>query len=82
MAGQVTHRAARSSPAHREASGAVDNPTSAKLHLTKSNSCPTKWGHLSWQVAIINEKLADTEVMAKFGILVTRKSRKGLAKVG
>jgi hypothetical protein len=46
MAGRVTHRAARSCPAHGAASGAVDNPTSAKPHLTKSNSCPTKRGHL------------------------------------
>lgn len=39
-------RAARSCPAHRAAGGAVDNPTSARLHLTKSNSCPTERGHL------------------------------------
>jgi hypothetical protein len=24
-------------------SGTIDNPTSAKPHLTKLNSCPAKW---------------------------------------
>jgi hypothetical protein len=51
MPGRVTHRAARSCSAHGGASGAVDNPTSAKPHLTKSNSCPTKRGHLCQRLA-------------------------------
>ena len=60
MAGRVTHRAARSGPAHGAASGTVDNPTFAKPHLTNSNSCPTKRGHLyrpEWPVRNIRQEV-------------------------
>jgi hypothetical protein len=39
---RVTHRAARSCPAQRATNGAVDNPISAKPHLTNTNFCPNK----------------------------------------
>lgn len=45
MAGRVTHHAARSCLTHGVASGAVDTPPSAKLHLTDANLCPIKQGH-------------------------------------
>lgn len=46
MAVRVTHRAARSCLAHEAASGAVDNPISAKPHLRTVDFCPNKRGHL------------------------------------
>ena len=46
MLGRVTHRAARSCPAHGAASGAVDNSTFARIHLTAANFCPIKRSHL------------------------------------
>ncbi|TAL86692.1 MAG: hypothetical protein EPN62_06710 [Candidimonas sp.] len=46
MFDRVTHRAARSCPGLGAASGAVDNPTLAKPHLTMTVVCPNKRGHL------------------------------------
>ena len=43
---RVTHRAAHSCPLHGAVSGAVDNPISAKPHLTTVDFCPSKRGHL------------------------------------
>jgi hypothetical protein len=63
MPGQVTHRAARACPAHGAASGAVDNLTSAKPHLTKSNSCPTKRGHLCLRSLICAIAHLDKELL-------------------
>ena len=52
MLDRVTHRAARSCSAKGAASGAVDNPTSARHHLRINRFCPNKRGHLCnryWQ---------------------------------
>ena len=45
MLDRVTHRAARSCSAQGAASGAVDNPTSARHHLTNAFYCPNKPHH-------------------------------------
>ena len=76
---RVTHRAARSCSIHGAASGAVDNPKPARIHLSRLKFCPNKRSHF-WRVSEIAKLLVDQDILVFVALISPFESDRVLAK--